>query len=83
MVTRVMEAADTRVQSTVVNCRLRRLPRGGRKGTSDKWAKETSTSKPREILAFREIKEGILPLVKGNQYSAPVMKAVDGVGKLW
>lgn len=27
MVTRVMEAADTRVQSTVVNCRLRRLPR--------------------------------------------------------
>ena len=26
MVTRVMEAADTRVQSTVVNCRLRRHP---------------------------------------------------------
>ena len=55
----------------------------GRKGASDKWAKETSTSKPREILAFRETKEVILPLVKGNQYSAPVMKAVDGVGKLW
>lgn len=58
------------------------FPFGGYRRGRDKRAKETSTSKPREIPAFRETKEVTLPLVKGSQCSAPVMKATDGVGKL-
>lgn len=40
----------------------------GRVGVgNDKWAKETSISKPREIPACRETKEWTPPLVKGSQ----------------
>ena len=49
----------------------------GRHIATFKSALCSEISSSTEILAFRETKEVILPLVKGNQYSSPVMKAVS------